>query len=147
VENRTIETAAAMPSPTQAKPAADQAVYVMAFRLLRQGRPQPQAIAELSRSGVDGATAATIVARVGLFINALRAAYRDAGLKNILYGFLWCVGGMVVTAVTYSMASGGGTYVVAWGAVLFGFIQAIRGLFTIFRQPSESDVARLSAAQ
>jgi hypothetical protein len=45
-----------------------------------------------------------------------------------LYGGLWCVGGIIVTAVTYSAASGGGSYVVAWGAILFGAIQFFRGL-------------------
>ena len=55
-------------------------------------------------------------------------------------GALWCVGGIVVTAVTYQVASGGGTYVVAWGAILFGAIQALRGLYRSLRRPSEADL-------
>lgn len=52
------------------------------------------------------------------------------GGKDMLVGALWCIGGIVVTALTYSAASeGGGTYVVAWGAILFGGIQFLRGLF------------------
>lgn len=46
----------------------------------------------------------------------------------MLYGALWCIGGIVITVVTYSAASGGGTYVVAWGAIIFGFIQFVKGL-------------------
>ena len=50
--------------------------------------------------------------------------------RNMLIGALWCVGGIVVTAVTYSAASGpgGGTYVVTWGAIVFGFIRFLGGL-------------------
>lgn len=47
----------------------------------------------------------------------------------MLYGALWCIGGLVVTALTYSAASDGGTYVVAWGAVLFGAIQFFKGVW------------------
>ncbi len=46
----------------------------------------------------------------------------------MLYGALWCLGGLVVTVVSYGAASGGGTYVVAWGAVLIGAFQFLRGL-------------------
>jgi hypothetical protein len=49
--------------------------------------------------------------------------------KDMIYGALWCIGGTIVTIVTYSSASnGGGRYVVAWGAIVFGAIQFIKGL-------------------
>jgi hypothetical protein len=56
------------------------------------------------------------------------AAIRAAANKNMLVGGLWCAGGILVTALTYSAASGGGSYVVAWGAIVFGGIQFFRGL-------------------
>jgi hypothetical protein len=48
----------------------------------------------------------------------------------MIFGGLWCVGGILVTAVTFAGAAGagGGTYVVAWGAILFGAIQFFRGM-------------------
>lgn len=58
---------------------------------------------------------------------------REAGNKNMLYGALWCVGGLLVTILTYSAASDGGTYVVAWGAVIFGAIQFVQGLIQKIR--------------
>ena len=58
----------------------------------------------------------------------LGAAARVAANRNMFVGGLWCVGGIVVTALTYSAASGGGSYVVAWGAIVFGGIQFCRGL-------------------
>ena len=53
---------------------------------------------------------------------------KNTGKKNMLYGTLWFVGGLVVTVGTLSAASGGGTYIIAWGALLFGGIQFVQGL-------------------
>ncbi len=54
----------------------------------------------------------------------VRSAGRDIGA-----GLFWCVGGLIVTAVTYSRASEqGGTYLICWGPVLFGGIQVLKGL-------------------
>ena len=57
------------------------------------------------------------------------------GPHNMLVGGIWCVGGIIVTAVTYSMVSeSGGTYFVAYGAIIYGGYQFVKGLFqTIFR--------------
>jgi hypothetical protein len=50
-------------------------------------------------------------------------------------GALWCVGGLAVTAVSYGAASdaGQGTIVVAWGAVLFGALQFLKGVGQMIR--------------
>lgn len=48
--------------------------------------------------------------------------------KNMLYGAMWCVGGIIVTVASYSASSGGGRYVIAWGAIIFGAIQFFKGL-------------------
>jgi hypothetical protein len=54
---------------------------------------------------------------------------RKAGMKNMTVGALWCVGGLVVTIGTLAAASDrGGTYLIAWGPVIFGFIQFCKGL-------------------
>ena len=54
---------------------------------------------------------------------------KAAGAKNMLYGALWCIGGIVVTVGSMSAASGGGSYVMAWGAILFGGLQFLQGLY------------------
>jgi|GEM_PF-2186868 len=51
------------------------------------------------------------------------------GTKNMLVGGLWLIGGLLVTALTYSASSGGGTYVVTYGAIIIGAVQFIGGLF------------------
>ncbi len=43
------------------------------------------------------------------------------------YGALWFIGGLVVTVATYAAAIGGGTYVIAYGAIIYGIVQFIRG--------------------
>src|SRR5262249_414141 len=48
-------------------------------------------------------------------------ARNHAANKNMIFGALWCFGGLIVTVFTFAAASGrgGGTYVVAWGAIIF----------------------------
>jgi hypothetical protein len=48
--------------------------------------------------------------------------------KAMLYGALWCIGGIIVTVSSYSAASDGGSYTFAWGAILFGAIKFFKGL-------------------
>ena len=62
-----------------------------------------------------------------------RAAVREAALRNVVIGGLVCAVGIAITAFTYSAAAeGGGRYVIAYGAVIAGAIQFVRGL-TQFR--------------
>ena len=46
----------------------------------------------------------------------------------MVIGAIVCVGGIVVTVATYQSAQGGGHYIIAWGAIIFGAIQFFRGL-------------------
>lgn len=50
----------------------------------------------------------------------------------MVVGGLVAVGGLAVTVITAAGASGGGRYVVAWGAILFGVIQCVRGTMVYF---------------
>ena len=60
------------------------------------------------------------------------------GLRNMAIGAVVCVVGIVITAATYSAASsGGGHYVVAWGAIIFGAFQFLKGLFQLATGPGE----------
>ena len=58
------------------------------------------------------------------------ASHGSAGPANMLMGALWCIGGIVVTAWSYSaVQETGGHYIIAWGAVVFGGYQFLKGLF------------------
>ena len=54
---------------------------------------------------------------------------RAASTRAIAIGVIAMLIGILVTVTTYSHASAsGGTYLVAWGPIVFGFIQIVRGL-------------------
>jgi len=52
---------------------------------------------------------------------------------DIVIGGLLVVLGVVITVVTYQDASGGGTYIVAWGPVVYGAARLFRGLVNLAR--------------
>lgn len=58
----------------------------------------------------------------------LREARRD-----IVFGTLWCVGGLAFSFASYYFTEAGGRYVVATGAVLWGVVQALRGVWGVVR--------------
>jgi len=81
----------------------------------------------LGERGVDTDTAFAAIEKVE---NNLKGVDRKAGRKDMLWGAIWFIGGLTVTLVTYSDASqGGGRYTVAYGAIIFGLIQLIRGAY------------------
>jgi len=59
------------------------------------------------------------------------------GTRNMFFGALWFIGGSAVTAYSYEAAAespGGGTYFFAWGAILFGGIQFVKGLLQFSKE-------------
>ena len=67
---------------------------------------------------------------------------RSAAERKMIFGALWCIGGILVTGATYVAASGpgGGTYFVAWGAIVFGAIRFFSGLSGRNEQTDSEDV-------
>jgi len=49
--------------------------------------------------------------------------------KYAMRGLFWFVGGILVTAVSFAAAAGGGSYVLAWGAIIFGIMQFFKGRY------------------
>lgn len=62
-----------------------------------------------------------------------QTAELTAARKNMIFGLLWCVGGLAVTFGTYFLADEGGNFLIAHGAVIWGAIQAGKGLFTYLK--------------
>lgn len=64
---------------------------------------------------------------------------RSNGKKNILFGLIWCVGGLVVTVVSFLADMSGKHFIASryfWyftGAIVIGFIQFIVGLVSLIR--------------
>lgn len=115
----------------QPEPSSDdvvRAVYEFAAERMRAGVGEGQIEQELVDKGLQPQDAKTVVQNLA---DARSAAVRSAAKKNMLFGALWCIGGTVITVWTYQAAAnnpGGGSYVVAWGAIIFGAIQFFRGL-------------------
>lgn len=59
---------------------------------------------------------------------AARNIRTEKSRELILHGTLWLIGGGVVTIGSYLATGPGQTYIVAWGAMLWGAIDLIRGL-------------------
>jgi len=58
--------------------------------------------------------------------------------RKMKRGALWCVGGIAVTLLTYTLATGGGSYIVAWGAIIFGAIEFFQGYAAMSRPSTRS---------
>jgi hypothetical protein len=76
---------------------------------------------------IEGGTKINVVGEQGVKGPATRAT----GWRNVGVGLLWCIGGIIVTSLSYEAARNGGTYLVTWGAILFGGIQVLQGLFQV----------------
>ena len=50
--------------------------------------------------------------------------------NSIVWGIIWLVGGLLITLLSYSAAVGGGTYIVTYGAIAYGAIRLLTGLFS-----------------
>ncbi len=57
-------------------------------------------------------------------------ALESEARRNMLYGLLWCVGGLIFSFLSYYLTEAGSRYVVATGAIVWGAIQAFKGLAT-----------------
>ena len=142
--NETAGAGAAQPGtpPPQDQQQVRRAVYLAVFNGLRRGESAASAEKALVAKGLDQASASAVVQGVQNFNAAFAKTIKSAGGRSALFGALWCVGGTIVTVATYEAAQGGGTYVVAWGAIVFGAIQMLRGLFTLGRKPKPEDLVK-----
>lgn len=107
------------------KQAVKQIYQYAADLMVKQKKSANETKKALIDQGLDEKSASTVVINLE---KQIQNAKKERANKDMLYGALWCIGGIIITVITYSAASGGGTYVIAWGAILFGAIQFIKGL-------------------
>ena len=107
---------------------ATQETYNYAAQMLVTQKKSAQDVKNiLIQQGYSHEAANTVV-------DALVKTIADNGKKrassDMKIGAAICIIGIVITVVTYDMAKNkGGTYFVAYGAIIFGAIQFLRGLF------------------
>jgi hypothetical protein len=101
------------------------AVYGYAAEQMRNGVAPAAIEQDLIARGLDAESASTVVQNLK---QAKAKVLKEAGQKNMLFGALWCIGGTAVTVLSFASAKPGGSYVLAWGAIIFGAVQFFRGL-------------------
>ncbi|MEP6693166.1 MAG: hypothetical protein ABJB39_00815 [Chloroflexota bacterium] len=69
----------------------------------------------------------------------------EAAFQHARNGALWFAGGGLVTVLSYIGSGTGGKYFIAWGAVLFGAYQLLRGLFVYLGAPAAARTGRQMA--
>ena len=92
--------------------------------VLRQGMPRAAVEDVLRGQGFDAADASAIVDRA----ERLKNERRVAGRRHMIVGAIICGLGIGLTVFTYvSAQSGGGSYVIWWGAIAVGAFRIFRG--------------------
>lgn len=114
-----------MINPETAQQQLVDKIYTFSANLMiKEKKTRSETIKVLVSQGIDQNMAITVVNELHKTIVEEK---RKKGSRDILFGSLWFVGGIFFTAITLTEAKKGGTYIVAWGAVLFGALQIIRG--------------------
>jgi hypothetical protein len=105
----------------------DQKIYEYAITEIGNGKSNDEVVSMMKQHGVNAKDGLPIVEKLRL---DMAQAKQDRAKRDIRNGALWSIGGLAVTGLSYASASGsgGGSYFVCWGAVIFGGIQLIRGL-------------------
>jgi hypothetical protein len=93
-----------------------------------RGKSRKEVVKALVDSGINAPEAESMV---NYAVSNHKAEIRKGAMKQLGVGFLMFVIGVLITVATYSMASNGGIYVVAYGPIIFGAISILRGLFRL----------------
>jgi hypothetical protein len=101
--------------------------YTFAAEQLLARVPRKEIKKKLVEQGVAPEAAETVVEELW---QVRSTALREAGNKNVLFGALWCLGGIVFTVLSYQLFTslGSGSFLVASGAILVGGLQFFRGM-------------------
>jgi hypothetical protein len=104
---------------------AVQQIYQYTASLMRSGTKTEVIHQNLVQRGLTDEQANIVLNNLQ---KARKKALAEIGQRDLLLGGGICLLGIVVTVATFSAAQNGGTYVVAWGAIIFGAIRFFRGL-------------------
>lgn len=105
-----------MENNTEIQKTIDQVYTHAAELLIHQNKTSSEAIDELIAIGLDTETATIVVNKVEEHI---KEENRKRARRDMIFGALWCVGGIIATVADIGY--------IFWGAIVFGAIQFIRG--------------------
>ena len=92
------------------------------------GNPTTLKKDEVSSASQTPAQSSEEVEQAYYYLLLIEQAKKTANIE-IAKGIGWAVLGLVITFITYAMASDGGTYFVFWGLVIYGAYIFLRGLY------------------
>jgi hypothetical protein len=93
-------------------------IYEYAANLMVNGNKNShEVINALMEQGLSRDSAAIVVENLQKQISSTK---KEGATKDMIYGLLWCVGGIVATAADIGL--------IFWGAIVFGAIQFFKGL-------------------
>jgi hypothetical protein len=96
--------------------AINKAYEYAANLLIHEKKTSQEVIGLLQKEGIDAKSAKNIVSKVE---EQIKFAKKTRVNKDMLYGALWCIGGIVLTLAHVGY--------IFWGAIVFGAIQFFRG--------------------
>lgn len=110
-----------------------KALILYAATLMKSGSPDSQVEKALMDKGLSQSSARTMISQLR---TVRRNVLRKAALRDLLMGGAICIIGLVITTGTNSAAVSpmGGTYYIAWGAMLFGALQCVRGVLRFMQR-------------
>jgi hypothetical protein len=118
--------------PTKLDPGANKIQEEMAAYMkyaaleLSNNKLPPIIVKELTDRGLQPEVASRIVTETQ---RLLKRARGEKYKKRMTRGLLWTVAGLVLTCGSYAFADQlGGSYVLCWGAIIFGIIDLLVGL-------------------
>lgn len=95
-----------------------QKIYDFAANLLVNEKKSASETKQLLiQEGLDEESAGIVVKNLEKQIKEVK---KERGNKDMLYGALWCIGGIIATVADFGY--------IFWGAIVFGGIQFFRGL-------------------
>lgn len=106
---------------TEEEKAANEINEYAADLLMNEKIGKSKTIDALVEKGIDTKTATSIVVNLQ---EQIILARKKAGKKDVLYGALWCIGGLIATVADVGY--------IFWGAIVFGGAQLIKGMINSF---------------
>lgn len=100
--------------------ALEQIYNFAANQLAKQERRSQEVINMLVEKGIDAETAKEIVRDIKRKIDAAKEAQNEAANKDMMWGAIWCIGGIIATVANLGY--------VFWGAIVFGGFQFFQGM-------------------
>lgn len=105
-----------------------EAIHEFAAEQMSDRVPHDQIQESLIEKGLDREMAAVVLRNLLL---AQSNAVKAQGRTNMLYGAVWCLGGIVVLSLRSGMGDADLATYLTWAAIIFGGINVIRGLIQL----------------